>query len=249
MVRATDKTKFWNTYSHIYDGVRMSIPYDRLMTRFVHKMKLRDKLLILDLGCGTANLEQEIGKVSDSLSLEKMKVLGLDFSDGMLRKARKKCRKWSFMVFEKRDLSKGLFWLSDSSFDIIVGNNFLYAIDEKEKLIHDISKVLKPGGKLIINDPKPNTQTGEIIREHFSELKWKSLWRRLFGYIKEVISFIWAGLLPVLLTKLYIDPKMKKGEFRLVSKEEIYELFKDFSDIKISSAYGDQCWFIEVTKK
>lgn len=98
---------------------------------------------VLDLACGAGSTSLYIA------DKYKCKVTGIDISDNLITiaKSRSKGNKQEKNIsFELVDAFKMPF--SDNSFDIIIAQAFFILIDNKEKALKEIYRVLKPGGFL-----------------------------------------------------------------------------------------------------
>ena len=90
----------------------------------------------LDLGCGTGNYTLELKKRG-------FDVIGLDASEGMLEVARSKG-----LECIKGDAYSLPF--PDRSFDLVLSVTMFEFIHEPERVLAEISRVLKPGGEVLI---------------------------------------------------------------------------------------------------
>lgn len=118
--------------------------------RFVNELKSGltpgERLTILDVGCGTGFVS---GLLSDYLS-EGDLIVGLDQSQGMLKRARSKlsgehitrCR------FALGDAARLQF--RDHSFHMLTLNSFLHHVYDYRSVLNEIDRVLKPGGYLML---------------------------------------------------------------------------------------------------
>ena len=102
----------------------------------------QDKLNILDIGTGP-------GFFSLILSKEGHKLTGIDCSKEMIEVAKKNCKNTDseFYVMDSHKLD-----FSDNSFDIIVCRNVTWTLYNPKKAYKEWTRVLKPGGKIIIFD-------------------------------------------------------------------------------------------------
>lgn len=98
---------------------------------------------LLDIGCGTGELLKMIHDKEPSANL-----YGLDLSADMLAIADQKLPKGINLDLGE---SSSLKYQQDK-FDIIVSTNSLHCWADKKLSLRNITKVLKPGGKIIITD-------------------------------------------------------------------------------------------------
>lgn len=108
-------------------------------------MRKKNKLKILDIGCGTC-------KLYDQINPKKMDLTGVDESRKMLEIAKKRYPESHFI---HHDIIKGMpEALRDESYDIIVVNYLFMHFSFKTSLdlIHTLLKHLKHEGKIIVGD-------------------------------------------------------------------------------------------------
>jgi arsenite methyltransferase len=133
-----------------------------LPTEFA-KIKAGDT--VIDLGSGAGNdafiARHETG--------ENGKVIGIDFTSAMLERARKNAavRGFTNVEFIEGDVEK--MPVADNTADVIVSNCVLNLIPNKEAVLKEIKRVLKPGGHFSISDivlegdlPKEIQQAAEM---------------------------------------------------------------------------------------
>ena len=116
-----------------------------LPTQFA-KIKKGD--VVIDLGSGAGNdcfiARAETGETG--------KVIGIDFTPAMINKARANAEKLAFhnVEFRQGDIEK--MPVSADVADVIVSNCVLNLVPNKDAVIKDIYRVLKPGGHFSISD-------------------------------------------------------------------------------------------------
>lgn len=98
----------------------------------------------------------EVG-VGTGLSLPHYKsdlqVTGIDFSTNMLAKAQAKVQQLNLKhVAELRQMDARVLEFSDASFDTIAAMHVLSVVPEPEKVMAEIARVLKPGGRVVITN-------------------------------------------------------------------------------------------------
>jgi len=138
----------YNEWSEIYDS-------NENLTRDLDQKVTRDTLAdqhfnsILELGCGT-------GKNTVYLAQIGTNVHALDFSQGMIEKAREKVRAGN-VRFEIADLTKH--WhCEDQAYDLITCNLVLEHIADLSHIFSEAARTLQPGGKFLINELHPFKQ-------------------------------------------------------------------------------------------
>jgi arsenite methyltransferase len=116
-----------------------------LPTQFA-KIKKGD--VVVDLGSGAGNdcfiARHETGETG--------KVIGVDFTPAMIDKARKNAEVRGFNNVEFRQGDIESMPITANSADVIVSNCVLNLVPNKDAVIKDIYRVLKPGGHFSISD-------------------------------------------------------------------------------------------------
>lgn len=122
--------------------------YSHLIKGVVEKMGIKPGQSILDLGSGTGR--------NDCFMAEKVgsngKIVGLDISDEMLSRARKHCRKYPNVTFEKLRIELPLAY--NEEFDKVFISVTLHGFEDDQKLgiIHNAHQALRWGGAFYILD-------------------------------------------------------------------------------------------------
>ncbi len=102
------------------------------------------RLRVLDAGCGSGWLTEELSK-------KFAQVQGCDSSDFLLHQAKTAHPE---LNLAKADLNTELPY-PDEYFDIIVANMVASDVENLEKLYRNFSRIVKPGGQLVITIPNP----------------------------------------------------------------------------------------------
>ena len=103
---------------------------------------------ILDLGSGAGN----DCFVARALTGETGKVIGLDFTDVMINKARENAEKLGFNNVEFRQGDIENMPIGGNSIDVVVSNCVLNLVPNKNKAFSETMRVLKPGGHFSVSD-------------------------------------------------------------------------------------------------
>lgn len=104
--------------------------------------------IVIDLGSGAGN----DAFVARAISGEKGKVIGIDFTDEMIDKARANAEKLGFNNVEFRfgDIEK--MPVTQNAADVIISNCVLNLVPDKVKAFQEIFRILKPGGHFSVSD-------------------------------------------------------------------------------------------------
>jgi len=116
---------------------------------------------VIDLGSGAGNdcfvARHETGPEG--------KVIGIDFTPIMIEKARINAEKLGYNNVEFREGDIDNMPVSDNVADVIVSNCVLNLVPNKQKVIKEIYRVLKPGGHFSISDIVLVGNLPEALRE------------------------------------------------------------------------------------
>lgn len=99
---------------------------------------------VLELGCGDASL----WRLNEERLPKDINVILSDISDGMIRDVRRSMKNagegFSYEVMDAHHINAG-----DNSFDVVIANHVLFYCEDLGKVCSEISRVLKPGGRII----------------------------------------------------------------------------------------------------
>jgi ubiquinone/menaquinone biosynthesis C-methylase UbiE len=138
----------YNEWSEIYDS---NMNFTRDLDQQVTRATLASQHFnsILELGCGT-------GKNTVFLAEIGTHVHALDFSEGMIAKAKEKVKAEN-VRFEMMDLTKR--WnCDDGVYDLIVCNLVLEHIQHLPHIFTEAARTLQPNGRFFINELHPFKQ-------------------------------------------------------------------------------------------
>lgn len=103
---------------------------------------------VIDLGSGAGNdcfvARHETGPTG--------KVIGIDFTPSMIAKARNNADKLGYNNVEFREGDIDNMPVGDSTADVVVSNCVLNLVPNKQKVIAEMQRVLKPGGHFSVSD-------------------------------------------------------------------------------------------------
>ena len=96
---------------------------------------------VLECACGT-------GAISIYIAQRCRRLIATDLAAGMLRQAAKRCRKFENVVFRRADITA--LKCKDNRFDKVVAGNVIHLLPNPEQALHELERVVKPGGRIII---------------------------------------------------------------------------------------------------
>lgn len=144
---------FWDNVAWIYDV------FANVINRKANKALCAavEKLIsptddVLECACGTGLLTKVIAPKCKSL-------IATDFSEKMLKRAKRKCKKYGNARFEQANILQLDF--KDENFDIVVAANVIHLLDEPYRALTELDRVCKIGGKIIIPTYMNQTEKGE----------------------------------------------------------------------------------------
>jgi len=140
--------KAYNEWSHTYDT-------DWNLTRDLDGQILREELAdlrfksVLEIGCGTGKNTAFLAQIGEYIN-------ALDFSEGMIEKAREKVKAEN-VRFSMADLTQK--WpCEDWVYDLIVCNLVLEHIEDLSFIFSEAFRVMKARGKFLIHELHPFRQ-------------------------------------------------------------------------------------------
>jgi D-alanine-D-alanine ligase len=173
---------------------------------------------ILDLCCGQGRHVLELKRRGFS------NVEGYDRSQYLIRKARNRALKEDLKVRFREGDARKLPYSSDT-FNVvtILGNSFGYfdSISDDRKVLEEIFRVLKPGGKVFIDAPN-----GDHLKNNFQSRSWEWLDKRYFVCRERALSSDGDRLICREVIN-HIDKGIIADQFyaeRLYNKESLFEL-------------------------
>jgi len=103
---------------------------------------------VLDLGCGSGG---DVLKAACQVG-ENGTVIGLDFSEEMLEKARRRISDCQYdnILFVRSDIEE--IKIDDDSVDVVISNCVINHAKSKQKVYEEIYRVLKSGGRFVVSD-------------------------------------------------------------------------------------------------
>ncbi len=137
--------------------------------------KIKSGDTVIDLGSGAGN----DAFIARKITGEGGKVLGIDFTEAMIDKARANAEKLNYNNVEFRLGDIDDMPVTSNYADVIVSNCVLNLVPNKHKVISEIFRVLKPGAHFSISD---------IVLEGHLPAKWKEVAELYAGCVSGAIQ-------------------------------------------------------------
>jgi ubiquinone/menaquinone biosynthesis C-methylase UbiE len=173
---------------------------------------------ILDIGTGTGFLSIMLAEIG-------YRVVGLDLSEEMIGRARKKARNRGVEVEFKPGDAENLPF-GTGSFDAIVNRAVLWTLPDPKKALAEWGRVLKPGGRLCFFLHEPHTDgITDRFRRQLGNLvilatERRNPWNQLHNSGKLGVALPFrGGVEPPVITKL-----LKESGFERVAAEPMVEI-------------------------
>jgi ubiquinone/menaquinone biosynthesis C-methylase UbiE len=158
--------KIFDSEANLYDGwyeSKLGAFADQVQTELAFSLLKPEKdMRILDIGCGTGNFSIKLAKMG-------LDVTGIDVSEKMLKVAENKAKEEGLNInFINMDAHDMIF--EDNSFDAALSMAVIEFIDKPEKILNEIFRVVKKGGKILIGTINRDSKWGEMyLSKKFKE--------------------------------------------------------------------------------
>ena len=161
---------------------------------------------VLECACGT-------GAIASAIAPACARVVATDFSEGMLKQARKKLARFPHVVVEQADITD--LHYADDSFDAVVAGNVIHLLPEPGDALKELKRVVRPGGTIIVPTyviPKKRAHTmflkvisrfGVHFQEHFDPASYRAFFERM-GYVRVTYRVV-RGRIPCMIASFTND--------------------------------------------
>lgn len=153
-IRKNRIKRFFRTVAPQWERLKKEVLGEFDLNRILRE-RVSTRQVVADLGCGT-------GELLGSLCQENQKILiGVDSSPEMLEQARIKLTDLNAIELRLGELEN--LPMKDQEVDTVIMSMVLYHIFEPEKSLHEVYRVLKPGGLFLLADFEKHDQ--ERVKE------------------------------------------------------------------------------------
>jgi ubiquinone/menaquinone biosynthesis C-methylase UbiE len=171
----------WEVYAASYDRILPEMPfYQEVVERHCAAMSRTAVRTVLDVGAGTGNVTVRL------LSAGK-RVTAVDLSRAMLEKLYTKVEEaWVERLTVIEDTAERLPHLRDEAFDGVTVLLAFFDMDNPIAALGEAQRVLKPGGILVITEPRACFNVAELMAAAEQSLRCRGLLDRLAGDWKRI---------------------------------------------------------------
>ncbi|KAL9637113.1 MAG: hypothetical protein Q9204_001997 [Flavoplaca sp. TL-2023a] len=224
--------------SSTYESASQSSFHFCQAQEYIQRANLQPGQSVLDLACGTGLVtipaKQYVGPTG--------RVVGIDFSDGMLDVARRKTSEQGLDIryiehdirYIEHDITD-LAPLELDKFDVITCASALLLMPDPRYAVKHWSSLLVPGGRLLTDVVLERSLVAHTILTHIGPevgraLLWDSSWVENENSLKEL--FIDAGLV---VEEVYESDGYETREYRVEDGAEVFEqsMFRKLGDLEI----------------
>jgi phosphatidylethanolamine/phosphatidyl-N-methylethanolamine N-methyltransferase len=161
--------KIYAGYSNIYDALFKRFFYPRIKHAITY-MDIKPGERVLDVGVGTG--------LSLSEFPHHCKVVGIDLSTAMLRKAKDKIRSHRLNHINVMSMDAMRVGFRDDSFDKVFISHVVTVVPDPYMLMSEVRRVCKKGGQVVIvNHFKSSNKVVEIVEKLINPVCKKIGWR------------------------------------------------------------------------
>jgi ArsR family transcriptional regulator len=164
--RLTRSKSYFESVAGDWERIRKSYFDDRVTSLAIEKLLPRN-LTVADIGCGTGSLTVELARFA-------RKVIGVDLSQEMLRRARAVARERELENIEFRQGDAVKLPLKTDSVDAAFCVMVLHFLADPQRAVAELCRVTRPGGSVILVDLVQHSQ--EWMREQMAH-RWLGIER------------------------------------------------------------------------
>jgi len=126
--------------------------YSNVNKDLIDSLDIKSDLKIVDLGCGSGGISKIIIQNLNRINSVNSSIIAVDFSEISLKEARANLKSVSdsMITFVQSRYEEFSSKIKDKV-DLVVLCNAIHYLDDKELVIKDVMKILKPGGRFAFN--------------------------------------------------------------------------------------------------
>lgn len=206
---------YWDARAESLDGLAASMWVNNTLNELYHREALAvvDRLIdvrgrdVLEIGCG-------VGRWVEELAARGARVTGVDFSEGALQLARRRCPPGPTVTYRRQSLDD----IDDAgSFDVVFGWGILViACPNRAALMGTLARLrtaLRPGGEILLMEPMhagPLSRVLKLSRDGFIA----AVEEAGFTVVETDVAHFWP-LLRIPLSYFDVPPAITRASFAI----------------------------------
>jgi ubiquinone/menaquinone biosynthesis C-methylase UbiE len=151
-----DTQQYFDKVAHQWDDMRRTFFGEGVREAAIRAADIRPGLIVADVGTGT-------GFLAEAALAAGARVIGIDSSAGMLAEVRKR---FDQQTFEARAGDLDSLPLAAGEVDAVLANMVLHHAPDPPRAIREMTRPLKPGGRLVITDADSHTHEWLRTEQH-----------------------------------------------------------------------------------
>lgn len=210
-----DRFDSYTSFAQVYDEFMDNVPYDDWVL-YLHQLLVEngvDKGIVLDMGCGTAN-------VTRRLAAKGYDMIGIDNSSEMLEIARQKDETGNDILYLLQDMREfELYGTVDAAVSICDSMNYILSVEELTQVFRLVNNYLE--------------REGLFIFDMNTEYKYKTILAdNTIAENRDRCSFIWENY-------YYEDEKINEYDLTIfINNSSQEDLFTRFMETHYQRAYS-----------
>jgi ubiquinone/menaquinone biosynthesis C-methylase UbiE len=141
--------RFFDVWSAFYRRTLLGLELRRIQRMAIELARVQPGERVLDLGCGPGDGTTRLASLGAI-------AIGLDYSDGMLEKAKKE----RAIAGRLTRGDAGRLPFKDGAFDKVVCTNSFHHYPDHFAALKEVRRILRPGGTLVLVDPRADNIFG-----------------------------------------------------------------------------------------
>ena len=162
--------RVYTTYAGFYDKVFGKVFHEGRESA-IRNLNVQPGEQILEVGVGTG--------LALPMYPRHCRIVGIDFSEGMLEKAKEKAAAHRLDHVELHRMDAGAMEFGDDSFDTVVAAYVVTAVPDYRKVVNEMIRVCRPGGRIIMlnhfsNGNKVIAAVEKVLSPITKNLGWRT---------------------------------------------------------------------------
>ncbi len=162
--------RVYTSYAGVYDQIFGKVFHEGRESA-IRNLNVQPNEKILEVGIGTG--------LALPMYPRHCQIVGIDFSEGMLEKAKARAKDHRMTHVELHRMDAGAMEFADDAFDTVVAAYVVTAVPDYRKVVNEMIRVCRPGGRIIMlnhfsNGNKVIAAVEKVISPLTKHLGWRT---------------------------------------------------------------------------